>query len=648
MVIKAVEAMAAEQGITTFKIESHTKTTLHPADWIAGVDFEDDDDENEDEVDEYEDDPNEDYEYNDELDDEQEYDPVDQAEIDELFAEPGSRARDEDANPNGQVEEQAHQPPMQAIRERDANSVTDESETDSESPRRSARSVARPAKYSKHQVAEEKKVEFAGMFPAEIEHCHNILADYKGEDPRVVEYTQERAMVAASFINDINQKVTAQGATFAQQYLLQRGLKKFGNEGAQAATKELDQLHQRNCFSPVDVSAMTPSEKKKAQEALMFLTEKRDGSIKGRMVYNGKPTREWMSREDSASPTVSLESIMLTATIDAKEGRDVMTADVPNAFIQAQMPETKEGEERIFMKITGVLVDLLVQMSPEIYGPYVVFENGRKVLYVQVLRALYGMLVAALLWYKKFRGDLEEIGFKFNPYDPCVANRTIRDSQHTVKFHVDDLMSSHMKTIVNDVFGKWLNRMYGDYGEVKLHRGKIHDYLGMRFDFSEKGKVKIDMIDYIASMIDESSIKLRASDTAPTPAAEDFFAEGSGAKLNDKQREEFHTIVAKGLFACKRARPDIHPTIATLCTRVRSPTTEDWAKLIRLLKYCNGTRKDKLILSADSLHVIKWYVDASFAVHPDFKSHTGGVMTFGGGAVQSLSRKQEAEYKKQH
>jgi hypothetical protein len=59
------------------------------------------------------------------------------------------------------------------------------------------------------------------------------------------------------------------------------------------------------------------------------------------------------------------------------------------------------------------------------------------------------------------------------------------------------------------------------------------------------------------------------------------------------------------------------------------------------LKYINGTRKDKLILSADNLHVIKWYVDCAFAVHPDFKSHTGGSMTYGHGAPMSMSRKQK-------
>ena len=113
------------------------------------------------------------------------------------------------------------------------------------------------------------------------------------------------------------------------------------------------------------------------------------------------------------------------AVLDALENWDVLTADIPNAFIQALMPLLKDGEERVLMKITGILVDLLVKIAPDVYGPFVVIEKGQKVLYVHVLRALYGMLVAALLWYRTFRKDLEDIGFVFNPYDPCVANRIV-------------------------------------------------------------------------------------------------------------------------------------------------------------------------------------------------------------------------------
>ena len=293
------------------------------------------------------------------------------------------------------------------------------------------------------------------------------------------------------------------------------------------------------------------------------------------------------------------------------------------------------------MKITGVLVHLMVKIAPEVYGPYVIYENGKRVLYVAVLKALYGMLVASLLWYSKFKKDLEGLGFVFNPYDPCIANKIVNGKQHTIRFHVDDLMCSHVDQNVNTKFLLWLDSKYGTYGSVKATRGKIHDYLGMIFDFSEPGKVIIGMTDYMNAMVDDFPIDFKPSDTATTPAASDLFAKGDSSPLNKEQAEVYHTFVAKALFACKRARPDIQPTVAALCTCVREPNQDDWNKLIRLLKYINGTRMDRLHLSADDLSIIKWYVDVAFAVHPDFKSHTGGGMTFGTGMPINASRKQK-------
>jgi hypothetical protein len=62
---------------------------------------------------------------------------------------------------------------------------------------------------------------------------------------------------------------------------------------------------------------------------------------------------------------------------------------------------------------------------------------------------------------------------------------------------------------------------------------------------------------------------------------------------------------------------------------------------VRVLKYLNGTRNEFLTQSANDLRVVKWYMDASFAVHQDFKSHTGAVMMLGKGAMQSIARKQK-------
>ena len=96
----------------------------------------------------------------------------------------------------------------------------------------------------------------------------------------------------------------------------------------------------------------TRNERLKTQIAMMLLTEKRCGKIKGRMVFDGRKTREWITKEDSASPTATLEGILLTLTTNAHESRDVTSADVPNAFIQTEMPEVKQEEERVMIKIT--------------------------------------------------------------------------------------------------------------------------------------------------------------------------------------------------------------------------------------------------------------------------------------------------------
>jgi hypothetical protein len=346
-----------------------------------------------------------------------------------------------------------------------------------------------------------------------------------------------------------------------------------------------------------------------------------------------------LGKDEATAPTASLESIMLTAIIDAKENRDVMSADIPNAFIQANMPETKNGEERVIMKITGMLVDLLVEIDPARYGPYVVYEKGVKTLSVQVLRALYRMLIAALLWYRQFKTDLEQAGFKFNNYDPCIANRKVNGATQTVKFHVDDLKSSHIDPKVNDHFLAGLNSKYGKHGEVKATRGKVHDYLGMSFIYSDDG-VTIDMREYIKAMIDQFPYEI-GERTSPTPANDDLFTIKDSPNLDKIQSEELHTFVAKSLFACNRARSDLHTPTTFLCTRVKQPTQDDWTKLLRLMTYFNGSKDEMLFVSADDLHVIKWYVDASFAVHKDFKSHTGGALSYGTGVPISISRKQK-------
>ena len=98
-----------------------------------------------------------------------------------------------------------------------------------------------------------------------------------------------------------------------------------------------------------------------------------------------------------------------------------MVLDVTKSFIKNNMPHNKYVEESVIIKITGVLVDMLLELDSDTYSNHVVFEHIKKVIYVFVLIAIHGMLIAALLFYKKFCGDLGNIGFELNPYNPCVS-----------------------------------------------------------------------------------------------------------------------------------------------------------------------------------------------------------------------------------
>ena len=74
---------------------------------------------------------------------------------------------------------------------------------------------------------------------------------------------------------DFSYKGTTNKWSFGQQHILQKGLKLFEDKGCDGVIEELDQLHRRMCFTPVDVNDLTRIEKKKAMEALMLMTEKK-------------------------------------------------------------------------------------------------------------------------------------------------------------------------------------------------------------------------------------------------------------------------------------------------------------------------------------------------------------------------------------
>ena len=185
---------------------------------------------------------------------------------------------------------------------------------------------------------------------------------------------------------------------------------------------------------------------------------------------------------------------------------------------------------------------------------------------------------------------MEGIGFEFNPYDPCVANRIVSEKQQTVCFHFDDLKSSHKDPVVNDKFLVWLQEKYGQHKKVEAQRGDKHEYLGMILDYSTKGKVKNDMKRYVSDMLEEFPLKLNRENSIGYPAAKDLFGQQSEPRVEFDYGRWFPQYSRKRFVLTKRARPDIQPT----CTRVQSPTQKDWKKLVRMMSSSTRPRKTAL------------------------------------------------------
>jgi hypothetical protein len=191
-------------------------------------------------------------------------------------------------------------------------------------------------------------------------------------------------------------------------------------------------------------------------------------------------------------------------------------------------------------------------------------------------------------------------------------------------------------------------------GQMKVDCGKTHKYLGMLLDFIHANQCRVTMIDYVDEIVvayDKALTKLsdgfsavkKKLNIARTSAAHDdlFVVNEDAEKLSEEGATAFHNLVAKTLYVSKHARPDVSTAIAFLTTRVRAPDVDDWRKLSHLMEYLRVDRLCPLIFSADGSGVLMWYVNASFAVHSNMRSHTGGVFTMGRGFSINSSTKQK-------
>ena len=229
------------------------------------------------------------------------------------------------------------------------------------------------------------------------------------------------------------------------------------------------------------------------------------------------------------------------------------------------------------------------------------------------------------------------LGYTRNICDRCVFNRTGPDGhQCTVAVHVDDLLiTSNSKGSMSHLVDGLRKR----YGSITLSHGPLINYLGMAIDMYIPGTAMITTTGYCDEIVRTSGVK----GTARSPATDGLFeTREDAAAVAESVRVWFHKIVAMILYLAKRTKPECLVAVAFLSTRVNKCTTDDVDKLQRLVRYIHATRDSGVVLRpGDSGIVVRLFVDASYGVHTDGRSHTGSCVVIGDvGAVHCRSAKQ--------
>jgi hypothetical protein len=365
---------------------------------------------------------------------------------------------------------------------------------------------------------------------------------------------------------------------------------------------------------------------------MIFTKEKYDPSgkfekLKARLVGGGhQQDRTIYSENEISSPTISTTAVFTMAAIAAKECRKVITMDVGGAYLHADL------EKPVYMRLDPVAASILCDIDSQ-YKKHLLRDGSCIVL---LKKALYGCIESARLWYNRFDQFIIKLGYIRNPVEKCVYNKYDKTgTECTVGLYVDDTKaSSRSESLLNE----FECAMNSEFGECTSHKGSVIPYLGMVFDYSVRGCVSISMPAYIDDLLKFFDVE----GICETPARENLFIVNDNAqKLDNSQQALFHTGVAKTLYLTKRARPDTQLAIGFLTSRVQSPDVDDWKKFMRVLKYLNGTRDMGLCLEPGDSSALTMYVDASYGVHSDGKSHTGMCMSLGKGTILAKSNKQK-------
>ena len=321
------------------------------------------------------------------------------------------------------------------------------------------------------------------------------------------------------------------------------------------------------------------------------------------------------------SPTVNFSSVLIGLHQSVQKGLKLATIDIKGAYLNAKL------DEDIWVKINRQESEILCKID-EKFNKYL---NDKGCIIIKLNKALYGLKQSALRWYQTLKTSLLKLGYTSCKGDECL----FKYGDNLITVHVDDMLL--MATDENEII-RIKNHIIKEFKEITFNNSNKLEYLGINI-IMEGDTIKLNQYGYIAKIME----KFNVTGGANYPSNEHLFkskiSNNQFEELNEVDIPEYHSCVMSLMFLAIRTRSDIVKEVTYLSTKVKNPAEQDVDKLRKILNYLKNTKEDCLSItkSEDKINI---YVDASYNVHSDAKSHSGCAIFLGSNLIRARSSKQ--------
>jgi hypothetical protein len=411
------------------------------------------------------------------------------------------------------------------------------------------------------------------------------------------------------------------------QVTYSRGLKEDGVRAKQAMKVELQGFLDRGLFHAVHLREVPSENRPYILESLSgYKTRVGQPTGKARVFVDGSKQLLELTG-DAYSPVARPESTFIQLGLAARRRWKSASYDVRQAYTLVDRPRKSKDYYR-FVRFRKDVVAVLLELRPDL-GPYVLADGS---MLVEMMKMLYGDVVAGRRWYEKIMAIYLAKGFTVNLADPCVIHYKSVNGEVHGSITVDDTLFTYSSEEVLAEVDRMYQEAFGVDGYTS-EKGTTFTHLGMCIEQRlGEGMICVSQPEFVAELVvqAEPMREKYGSRRGSTPADSTIFDEVENSPLLEEvDRETYRSLNMSLMFAATRTYPECLVAATGCASKFIRATHEDMRTLLKAVRYLADC-KDHCVTIQPASERLVCSADCSYAVHPDGYSHSGIALGFEG------------------